>query len=277
MKHTWTLLVGCMLFIAFTGCDSLPTEPTTTDNWSAERWGISWHCPDSLGYDGYMQRPLSMTVSSEAEIQMEDSMADNVLGELSGFFEAINTSQFETYIGSYMLPESFASDSIRDLAITMTYRWDSIGISNHTNDITIKYLGPLVSGVDFDMAMVDFEMTQTMVFANHWSGNHLNSVRVLEGRFPGTEVGITDSTWVNAHADSIRRRSLAVTVNSSLYAIIDNRKEAPGTDGKDGENPLYWMMPGGEYQPGIREVMDTVQLDSILTLRKLHSPVAQKF
>lgn len=255
----------------------MPVEPTSTDNWSAERWGITWHCADSLGYDGFMQQPLSMTVSSEAEIQMEDSMADNLLQELSGFFEAINTSQFDTYIGSYMLPESFASDSMRDLAITMTYRWDSIGISNHTNDITIEYLGPLVSGVDFDMTIVDFEMTQTMIFANHWSGNHLNSVRVLEGRFPGTVVDITDSTWVNMHADSIRRRSLAVTVNSSLYAVIDKRKEADETVGNDEKDPLYWMMPGSEYQPGIQEVMDSLQLDSILSLRELHSPVTRKF
>jgi hypothetical protein len=263
MKNAWFFLFGAVLMLAISSCDPAPTE--YQDPWGAERWGLVWHCPDSLGYDGFMQKPLELKVSPTAVIQMSDELSGLITSQLSGFFEAINASDYKTSFGDYMIPESYPSDSIRDQTISMSYRWDSIGVANHTNDVTINYLSPLIPGPHYDLAFVDFEMTQTMYFASDRNGNFRNNIRVLERRYPGIEVDITDSSWVNKQGREMRRRALAVTVNSSLYAATK------------GDGQVYWMVPGSEHLPTVWEVMDTLQLDALREVRQLNSPVATHF
>jgi hypothetical protein len=278
MKTAFTPLLLIALLLSFLSCaDSDPTEgknsgATPTQDWSAERWGISWHCADSLGYDGFMQGRTSFEVSDTAEIHLAPMETSNVVGGLRNFFETINAGVYENYIGNMILPESFGNDSLRDLAITLSYRWDSLGISNRTDDITVNYIAPLLSGTHYDMTLVDFSMTQAMLFANHWSGNHRNSVRALKRRYPGAEVDDINSVWVNNRGDSIRRRALAVTVNSTMFGA-----RRPASSELFNAEQFFWMIPGSEHQQGVWEVMDTLQLDSLMAHRKMHSPAARTF
>ncbi|MDG2425532.1 MAG: hypothetical protein P8M07_02990 [Flavobacteriales bacterium] len=269
MKTAFTPLLFIALLLSFPSCADSDSTKGAKD-WSAERWDITWHCPDSLGYDGYMQGSTSFEVSDTAKIHLAPMEESNVVGGLRNFFETMNAGVYENYIGNMILPESFGNDSLRDLAITLSYRWDSLGISNRTDDITVNYIAPLLPGTHYDMTLVDFSMTQTILFANHWTGNHRNSVRVLQRRYPGTEVDDIDSVWVNNHGDSIRRRALAVTVNSTMYGA-----RRPASSELFNAGQFFWMIPGSEYQPGVWEVMDTLQLDSLMAHRQMHSPAAR--
>jgi hypothetical protein len=199
----------------------------------------------------YMTGPTRVHYCGPEDIHMSDAEFEAFQGQLQGFLETNNSGEFRRHFTEFYVPETFATDSLLDLYVTMYFRWDSIGVTNRFDHWWVRYVSPFAEGDTYDIALAEVRMRHHQVFQKRWTGNYRNFGRTFEQRYPGATIEYMDTTFVEANGDTALHRLISVEADRLVYLV-----RGQGTDSIH-DTRIRLLNDGWQLSPEMSLLMDS--------------------
>lgn len=199
----------------------------------------------------YMTGPTRVHYCGPEDVHLSDAEFEAFQGQLQGFLETNNTGEFRRHFTDFYVPETFPTDSLLDLYVTMYFRWDSIGVTNRFDHWWVRYVSPFAEGETYDVALAEVRMRHHQVFQKRWTGNYRNFGRTLSQRYPGATIEYMDTTYVEAYGDTALHRLISVEADRMVYLVRGH-----GTDSIH-DTRIRLLNDGWQLSPDMSLVMDS--------------------
>lgn len=211
----------------------------------------------------YMATPTVLHFPDTARVFLAPSEYAQFKEDLFGFTDSNNQGEYNRHFKDYYIPETFESDSIFDLYVTMWWRWDSIGVTTRLDNWALHYVSPFYEGPVYDVALAEVRLRHHMVFQKRWTGNYRNFGRTLGDRYPGASIEYMDTTYVDLAGDTVLKRHITAETDRLIYAVRPHDPAGIGTG-------IRWLNDGWQMVPSVAAVMDSAAVAQAEAHRDAH-------